>query len=824
MSIFTSYTRKKDVNKIGVLTTILAVFFLTINLGCNAQELQFNVDNYNIAWDSQSHNSGASMPMVGGNIGTNIWVENDELLFYFSSPGAREENGALMKFGRMRISFEPNIFDDATFKQELRLSDGAVYITTNSKEHGETNIKLWAEIREPVVHTEVESDVELDVTATYENWRTDKLLLPHDTAGHEQRYISWNNLPGNPEVAYIYPDEFEAGDNSMVFYHRMRNEESYFPKIVKQQGLTEVKDQLWDPVTNSTFGGILTGDNLTFSKTTSGHYAQTDFKGWQYETQEPAKSVELKLYTHIAQTETVGEWKSQLMDKVQRNQDDQQLWKKNQAWWKHFWERSHIVLNKDKGPEDAAWRLARNYNLFRYMLVSGFYGKEPTKFNGGVLTFDPKYENEQRYVFKSGDESAMSAYTPDYRRWGAGFHAQNQRLLYWPMLKSGDFDGMLPQLDFYKNTMATTKTKVEHLWGHDGLVCVEAPSATGLLGMAEFGFADERVTGFRHRPKDYEKGVTNNPFIGRLFQSQLEFAFMMLQYREYTGKDVSEYIDFIEQAVIFYDEHYRMHAKQRTGKELDENGKLIIYPTNALEYHPNAKNPTSVIAGMRAVLSGLLELPDSIQSPKKKKRWKSILATLPDYPMGMTSGNQYNRDFEGFKYFKPAENYERNHPSHNPEMYGLYPYQQYGLGMPDLDLQKNTYLFTTSEAYRASSGGWSQSVIHAARLGMADKAGNLIFDKLGNGPFRFPAYFPGGDYAPDHNVGGSGMIGLQEMIMQTHDGKIRIKPALPKEWDVQFKLHAPQETTVEAVIQDGEVKELKVTPKEREQDVIFMDK
>lgn len=45
-----------------------------------------------------------------------------EMLFYFSSPGARDENGALLKYGGMRISFEPDIFKDAEFEQKLKLS------------------------------------------------------------------------------------------------------------------------------------------------------------------------------------------------------------------------------------------------------------------------------------------------------------------------------------------------------------------------------------------------------------------------------------------------------------------------------------------------------------------------------------------------------------------------------------------------------------------------------------------------------------------------------------------------------------------------------
>ena len=52
--------------------------------------------------------------------------------------------------------------------------------------------------------------------------------------------------------------------------------------------------------------------------------------------------------------------------------------------------------------------------------------------------------------------------------------------------------------------------------------------------------------------------------------------------------------------------------------------------------------------------------------------------------------------------------------------------------------------------------------------------------------------------------GGSGMIGMQEMLLQEADGKILLFPAWPKDWDVHFKLHATGQTTVEAVLKGGD--------------------
>ena len=90
-------------------------------------------------------------------------------------------------------------------------------------------------------------------------------------------------------------------------------------------------------------------------------------------------------------------------------------------------------------------------------------------------------------------------------------------------------------------------------------------------------------------------------------------------------------------------------------------------------------------------------------------------------------------------------------------------------------------------------------------------------------PRRYPTFWgPGHDWVPDHNWGGSGMIGVQEMLMQTVGDKIYLFPAWPKEWDVEFKLWAPGNTVVKGALKDGKVVELHVFPEKRKKDVIIM--
>ena len=85
---------------------------------------------------------------------------------------------------------------------------------------------------------------------------------------------------------------------------------------------------------------------------------------------------------------------------------------------------------------------------------------------------------------------------------------------------------------------------------------------------------------------------------------------------------------------------------------------------------------------------------------------------------------------------------------------------------------------------------------------------------------RFFAFWDhGSDYVPDEDNGGNGLNALQLMLLESEGRRLLLLPAWPKEWDCNFKLHAPLQTTVEAKIRDGKIESLRVEPKERLQDI-----
>ncbi|MFW5831162.1 MAG: DUF5703 domain-containing protein [Prolixibacteraceae bacterium] len=98
----------------------------------------------NVIWDSPSKDSLGSMPAGNGDIGINLWVEeNGDLLFYLSKTDAWSGNARLLKIGKVRLSLSPNPFKKGVpFSQELILKDGVIHIEAGKAEE-KVSIDIW---------------------------------------------------------------------------------------------------------------------------------------------------------------------------------------------------------------------------------------------------------------------------------------------------------------------------------------------------------------------------------------------------------------------------------------------------------------------------------------------------------------------------------------------------------------------------------------------------------------------------------------------------------------------------------------------------------
>ena len=757
----------------------------------------------NVIWNTPSRNSSESMPCGGGDIGMNIWVEEGDILFYLSRSGTFDENNCQLKQGRFRIRLFPSPFKDAKdFRQELKLKDGYVEVSA-----GGTQIQLWADVYHPVVHVEITNAQPLRTEVSYENWRYKERMIRKG----EGQQCSYKWAP--PKGAVTTADFVSLSskrklpgmtkkENLLLFYHR-NPEQTVFDIVVAQQGMENVKSQMMNPLKHLTFGGYLFGDNLEYTGTTDSIYADTDYRAWNFRSSKASRKEQFCIVLHTEQTATVEQWEQDLQINLQRiapqgkisskivSQDKKQT----RLWWNAFWQRSFIepIGDTENKNDSDIKKITRNYTLFRYMLGCNAYGSVPTKFNGGLFTFDPCHIDEKQ------------AFTPDYRKWGGGtMTAQNQRLVYWPMLKSGDFDMMSSQFDFYNRMLKNAELRTQVYWQHNGACFCEQIENYGLPNPAEYGFK---------RPEWFDKGLEYNAWLEYEWDTILEFCQMILETKNYANADITPYLPLIESSLTFFDEHYRQLASRRGRKALDGNGHLVLFPGSACETYKMTNNASSTIAALKTVL----------ENYGKKDE---MLKTIPPIPLRyieIKDSLNPAASPELKQTISPAASWERINNVETPQLYPVFPWRIYGVGKENLELARNTYFYDPEAIRFRSHVGWKQDNIWAACLGLTEEAKRLALSKLSNGPHRFPAFWgPGYDWTPDHNWGGSGMIGLQEMLLQTNGEQILLFPAWSKEWDIHFKLHAPGETTVEATLKDGKVTDLKVLPESRKKDIIIM--
>lgn len=139
--------------------------------------------DYHVIWNTPGKNSSDSMTTGNGDIGINVWTDKKgDLLFYLGKTDSLDENGRLLKVGRLRLHFENSPFRNLrNFRQELSLSECAIFINTD-----EIQMKIWVDANCPAVHIEAESSKSCAITAALEIWRD----RPRDSVRGQARQTS----------------------------------------------------------------------------------------------------------------------------------------------------------------------------------------------------------------------------------------------------------------------------------------------------------------------------------------------------------------------------------------------------------------------------------------------------------------------------------------------------------------------------------------------------------------------------------------------------------------------------------------------------------
>lgn len=778
-------------NHVVVMTCCLIAALLIQHVTAFAAPGVNRMSRYNVVWNTPSRDATGVMPLGNGDLAAGVYaIENGDLYMLLAKNDAYTYMGDLFKTGRVRISINPNPFDAGkSFRQTLDLPTGSIQIEADG-----IRFRIWADANHPVYHLEINSPKDVSVKVQPDLWKRIDYTVFNVTRMYTVAKDGWN-----PSAEPVQDVRLERGGR-ILWYFPVGDRSTYADDL-KFYNVEQMIPKFPDPFRFNTFGNLVESPQLSL--------AGGALKG-------KGKTFDVRVHALTMQTPDPSRWIEKIEQQAAKPADLKRSWLDHIRWWSDFWERSWIIATDNTLPEnmreklsgepapsgsreekDGAALTAQSYNVFRFLMACQSRGVVQTKFNGGLFTQQLKFrENDKK--MRSGmvqQPDGMWLTNEDDRLWGRRFTFQNQRLLYWPLLASGDFDLMKPFFSYYSNLLEMRKAITRAWFGHEGAYYRENIEPTGAEQDCDNGGRPPRT-----KPGEKYEGWYHDYY----FTSGLEILAMMCDNVSYTNNQVfrdNVLVPFAREVLLFFERHY-----PRTPE-----GKLRLEPAQVVETWWVAVNPAPDVAGLRFCMDQLLALKAG--TPEDQVHWRKFRSEIPEVPM---------QTIEGRQAIAPADRWERKRNAENGELYPVFPFRCFGLGFGSEEIvtwtMKNRSL---KDAF--GSACWTQDQIHWAYAGNATEAATGLVRRfrVASPNVRFPMFGrEGPDSCPDLDHFGAGSTALQRMLLQEEMGKILLFPAWPKGWNVNFKLHAMQNTTVEGEVKDGKITLLKVTPKSRLKDVV----
>lgn len=438
-------------------------------------------------------------------------------------------------------------------------------------------------------------------------------------------------------------------------------------------------------------------------------------------------------------------------------------------------------------PADEGSPITRGYVLQRYAQACQGRGEYPAKFNGGFYTVEP---------------AAMGQpFDADWRQWGDCFWFQNQRHLVHPMFAAGDVEQSDAFFRLYERAVPLAEARTRKYHSAEGAYFPETMTAFGTYSGGDYGWNREGLA-----PRDVQC-----PWWDDAWNQGPELVALMLDRWDYTRDRrflTERVLPMAETVLRYFDTRFRK----------DSQGKVVLDPTQVVEtYWTNVVNDMPSVAGLLEITERLTALPARLVPRERAAFFARMRSACPELPL---------EEGEKGRELAPAQQYDPK-PSNveNGELYGVWPFRLVHLGRPQLlEEARRAYAHRRNRL----DTGWGYDGNVAALLGLTDEAARILRAKAANShpAYRWPATWgPNYDWLPDQNHGGNLLNTTHLMLMQAdpleQGGAIRLLPAWPRDWDVDFKLHAPGRTTVRCVYRGGKVVELAVSPSSRAKDVVL---
>ncbi|WP_157874475.1 glycoside hydrolase family 95-like protein [Streptomyces sp. AcH 505] len=361
------------------------------------------------------------------------------------------------------------------------------------------------------------------------------------------------------------------------------------------------------------------------------------------------------------------------------------------------------------------------------------------------------------FHFINGDFRA----TGDNTKWSNAYWYWNQRDVYNSFLASNHADVMNTFNNLYSRNFNTLKAYTKTRYNVDG---IWVPETMGWDGNA--------------------RGTVGSDYTKNIWSTGYEAAFNMYQQYKYTND--SNYLrntayPFMREVAKFYTQML----------SVDSSGKYYVASSNSHETYWNVPNAITDLAAVRSLFPIAIQTAKDLgQDASLVPQWQKVLDNLIAYPS----------DANTYLPHTPPIAQTRNNENVASEL--IWPYNITGIGYPDQQKAVNTW-----NARPFPYGNvWANDAVQAARLGL----GNQTFDGMKTMLKKYQTY-PNG--LTDNTNGvfeyfGVHLSAMNESLLQSYNGKIRVFPAVPSDSSFvgKFTLQASGGFTVSSEREAGEVK------------------
>ena len=511
-------------------------------------------------------------------------------------------------------------------------------------------------------------------------------------------------------------------------------------------------------------------------------------------------------------------------------------------------------------PPSLGFQLSQNYALTRFAhavqsrLGNSSGPRMPIKFNGEAFTMQRPPSPSPAHGQPKSSCSATLGGCVEYRSWGPNEWWQNVRLSYWPMIPAGDFEHLLPILEYYVRMLPFAKARTEAYFGHGGVFFTETKTVFGAFAIGDYGCDNtpdrQRKPGYEYPDQLEANGYIRMDYAGNA--GGTEVALMLLDHYYYTldAATLRKYLPIAVETMAFFRAHYPIR-----------NGTVSIFPSQALETFwcdaaDNAslleetwvngswqgqwdrsnciENDAPTLGALHTLSEKLLQLPAEFAAASERAEWAAYAAALPALPVT----NATLMSYSNMDSFPP-----KGHNGETPQCYAIHPWRMFSVGRSHasgLDLTPALNAAANGQpgwgvpdgtmgAY--PNAGWVQTIIHNALLGRAEMAATQLIERSLHSavPGMRSRAFAWGDicgHPPAVEQMNNANTALNFMLLQSGDdgfdnATVVVFPAWPCTWDVDFKLAAPLNTTVSVRYVKGKLERFDVEPAARKPAVTF---